>query len=70
MENETMRMLSVLALITLASFLAGCNSGDTPPAGDPPPAAGEETPAAGEETPAAGEETPAANTTEESSETK
>jgi hypothetical protein len=59
MENETMRMLSVLALITLASFLTGCNgdSDDTPAAVDPP--AAEETPA----TPDATEEKPASTET-------
>jgi hypothetical protein len=65
MENETMRMLSVLALITLASFLTGCNadSDETPAAVDPPAATN------GEEAPA----TPDANATEEkpaSTETK
>ena len=43
-----MRILSVLALITLASFLIGCNgdSADTPAAADPPAATnGEEAPA-------------------------
>jgi hypothetical protein len=52
-------MLSVLALITLASFLTGCNgdSDDTPAAVDPP--AAEETPA----TPDATEEKPASTET-------
>ena len=57
-----MRMLSVLALITLASFLTGCNGdSDDAPVTDPPAATN------GEEAPA----TPAVNTeeTETSTET-
>ena len=52
-----MRMLSVLALITLASFLTGCNgdADDAPAVVDPPAATNEE------EAPA----TPDANATEE-----
>jgi hypothetical protein len=64
MENETMRILSVLALVTFASFLTGCNadSDDTPAAVDPPAVTnGEEAPAATEEEPAA--EEPAATDT-------
>jgi hypothetical protein len=61
MENETMRTLSVLSLIMLASFLTGCNAdGDDAPAAVDPPAAtnGEEAPV--EEAPV--EETPASET--------
>jgi PBP1b-binding outer membrane lipoprotein LpoB len=62
MENETMRMLSVLALITLAFFLTGCNgdSDDAPATVDPPAATN------GEEAPA----TPAVDTEEDSTETE
>lgn len=60
-----MKLLSVLAMITLAAFLTGCNadSDATPAAVDPPAATnGEEAPAP-ETPPASTEEEPASTET-------